>query len=181
MRGVTLIEMLVVLVLIGIATAMVSASVFRGNERVQEMRWVHKLEHELTKARGRAIFSGRTQRLLVLTEQGRLVAKSGGGQAALLDLPPGYHFSLDGIPLNERGGSGARYGQKYGLETEVDDDDHIFSFYPDGTATDAEFYLETPTLGIFRYRVSAITAKIDTASLSEVEAEEAEQAQLETY
>jgi len=170
-RGVTLIEMLVVLVLIGIASAVVSASLFRGSERVQEMRWVHNLEHQLTKARARAVFSGRTQRLLVLTEEGRLAAKSGGGRITLLDLPQDYHFSLDGIPLAERGDAGAHFG----LETDFDDEDHIFSFYPDGTATDAEFYLETPTQGIFRYRVSAVTAKIETASLSQIEAEEAEQ------
>jgi len=150
---------------------MVAANFFRGNERMQEMRWVHKLEHELTKARARAVFSGRTQRLLVLTEEGRLAAKIGGGRTTLLDLPPDYHFSLDGFPLDER----SEVSVRFGLETGIDDEDHIFSFYPDGTATDAEFYLETPTQGIFRYRVSAITAKIETASLSEIEAEEAEQ------
>ena len=133
-RGFSLLELLLVLVLIGIGTSLGVASVDRLAGRAQEQR-----------------VSRNTVEAALDYEKGQLMdgpARSDKTLPILMELPAGYHLAPASMVR-------ARQGR-------TDADSRItLRFYPDGSMDDARFTLTTPSGSEQLFSLTRLTGRID--------------------
>lgn len=162
-RGFTLLELLLVLVLIGIGTALGVTSVDRLAGRAQEQRVKDQLQQELRRLRNQAVLGRRSVEAAIDLDQGRLLgaaARQGQAQRILLELPEGYHLSAapSGGPSL---GSGATVSRRGNTARSI-----ALRFHPDGSMDDARFTLTTPSGSEELFRMTKLTGRIERLPLA---------------
>jgi len=151
--GFTLLELLIVLALIAIASVFSIASVDRLAGRVQERRWSDLTQQSLAKLRNKAVMGGTVVSAEVDFEGGQLVRGAGEVQDRLLVLPASFRF-LPATALT----SGNTSTGKLALY-----------FYPDGTMDEAMFDLVLPSEGRRRFHLARFTGKIERTTVQDVQ------------
>ncbi len=150
-RGFSLLELLLVLVLIGIGTSLGVASVDRLAGRAQEQRVTDQLLQELRRLRNRAILSRNTVEADLDYEKGQLVSRPerlGQTLPILMEVPTGYHLTPASTVRAKQG--------------RTDADGRItLRFYPDGSMDDARFTLTTPSGSEQLFSLNRLTGRID--------------------
>lgn len=136
--GFTLLELLFVLVIVGLASAMAISNVGRMASRGSDTSLVDKVVREIKQARIKAILSGTPSQIEVQYEAGMLLSTDP-------NRPP--------VRLPER------YAFKPQDATVLDKTQNI-TFYPDGSATQAAFRLSTPERGGYDIRIDGLTGHV---------------------
>lgn len=147
-EGFTLFELLIVLVLIGLAGSLVVSSVDRVAVRSEETRWVDRTQQELLRLRNRAVFSGLPIHAEVDFVGGE-IRLAGTAPQVLLRLPPRYAFAPVVPELTP------------GAVPVTPPEVAVVIFHPDGTATDLHFALLLPDSDEQRFRVTGATGRIE--------------------
>ena len=150
-RGFSLLELLLVLVLIGVGASLGIASVDRLASRAQEQRVVDQLQQELRRLRNRAILGRNAVEAALDYQQGRLMggpATRAGSAPILMELPKGYHLAP--APAGGRRNAHAEANNPI-----------ILRFYPDGSMDDARFTLTTPSGSEQLFSLTRLTGRID--------------------
>jgi general secretion pathway protein H len=150
--GFTLLELLIVLALIAIASVFSIAAVDRLAGRVQERRWSDLTQQSLAKLRNKAVMGGTVVRAEVDFEDGQLVQGGSDAQDRLLVLPASFRF----LPTTAVA-SGDASPSKLALY-----------FYPDGTMDEATFDLVLPSEGRRRFHLARFTGKIERTTVQDV-------------
>jgi general secretion pathway protein H len=154
-RGFTLLELLLVLVLIGIGTALGVTSVDRLAGRMQEQRVKDQLQQELRRLRNQAVLGRHSVDAALDLDQGRLLGaatRPGQPRRVLLELPGGYHLAAAPIgtpPVRASNGPGSSGGFI------------ALRFHPDGSMDDARFTLTTPSGSEELFRMTKLTGRIE--------------------
>jgi len=151
--GFTLLELLMVLSLIGIASVFSIASVDRLSGRVDERRWSDLMQQSLFKLRNKAMMSGATVQARLDFDTGELLQVGAEGADRLMVLPTRFRFVA---PTSENGRIDAR--------------DHTMQlyFYPNGTMDEAVFDLLLPSEGRRRFHLARFTGKIERTTVNDV-------------
>lgn len=136
--GFTLLELLFVLVIVGLASTLAISNVSRLASRSGETSLVDNIVRELKQARIKAILSGMPNQIEVQYEAGMLVSTDP-------NRPP--------VRLPER------YAFKPQDEAMLDKTQSI-TFYPDGSATQSTFRLSTPERGGYDIRINGLTGHV---------------------
>ncbi len=150
-RGFSLLELLLVLVLIGIGTSLGVASVDRLAGRAQEQRVTDQLQQELRRLRNRAILSRNAVEAVLDYEKGQLMgepARSGKARPILMALPAGYHLAPASIVRARP--------ERMNADSRV-----TLRFYPDGSMDDTRFTLTTPSGSEQLFSLTRLTGRID--------------------
>ncbi len=147
--GFTLLELLIVLVLIGVASAFSVAAVDRLAGRLEERRWADLTQQALAKLRNKAVMGGVVVRGLVDFDRGELLHLVGDGSDLLLTLPEKFRFSPSSLP---------------GPQTQPVARLPLY-FYPDGTMDDAIFELALPSAGRRRFQLTRFTGRIERTNV----------------
>lgn len=142
--GFTLLELLLVLVLVGIASVFAIASVDRLALRLDQRRWFDLTQQALYRLRNQALLGGAPVTALLDFDQGLLLAAGAADQPPLLALPEHFHF------LPDTTGTQPPDGSRLAL-----------TFLPDGSAFEAAFRLSAPSNEQRRYRLLRVTGKIE--------------------
>lgn len=138
-RGFTLLELLVVMFLLGVATLIAAGGADPLLRSVQERSWSDRLRAELVRTRGYARATGTVTVVNFLPEDAE-VRFVRGPQTSRLPLPTGYRFDTDGT------GS-----------TQVPQ----LLFFPDGTASEMEIIFAGGEFPATRLRIAGISGKIE--------------------
>lgn len=144
--GFTLLELLIVLALIAVATVFSVAAVDRLAGRVEERRWSDLTQQTLAKLRNKAVMGGVVVSAIVDFDGGALLQAGIDSKDRLLVLPKTYQFVLS---------SSTGVGSNLPLY-----------FYPDGTMDDAVFDLVLPSEGRRRFRMARFTGKIERTTVN---------------
>jgi prepilin-type N-terminal cleavage/methylation domain-containing protein len=146
--GFTLFELLIVLVLIGLAGSLAVSSVDRIAGRSEETRWVDRTQQELLRLRNRAVFAGLSIQAEVDFIGGE-IRLAGTAPQVLVLLPSRYAFApvMPELPP--------------GAAPVAPPDVAVVVFNPDGTATDLHFALLLPNSYEQRFRVTGATGRIE--------------------
>ncbi|MBZ0143300.1 MAG: prepilin-type N-terminal cleavage/methylation domain-containing protein [Rhodocyclaceae bacterium] len=145
--GFTLVELLIVLVIIGVSTALVATSFGHMLSSGKDKHWVDKTVYVLNRLRVKAILSGRAQIAEIEYATGTIRAADSPPEASLLRLPEKYEFKdLNAAALLSDESEG-------GLK---------ITFYPDGSATEARFALVMPNAGWHGFHVRGLTGQIES-------------------
>lgn len=142
-RGFTLLELLVVMALLGIATLLATGAAEPIARAARERGWVDRLQAELIRTRNHSRASGAVAIVSFLPEEGEIRFVS-GSRTRLLALPSGFRFEA----AVEGGGEQT--------QTVV--------FFPDGTASDLELVVTGGAGRATRLRVVGVTGKIELTS-----------------
>jgi prepilin-type N-terminal cleavage/methylation domain-containing protein len=127
--GYTLVELLLVLALLGIALAVVAVSVTQLVGRVQERSFVADFQHSLQRLQARAQLQNRIVVASVDFQQGRLLERTPEGWSVWLALEEPHRFeAIPDRPLNPN-------------DTPRPPGPLTLMFFPDGQTTDAQFVL----------------------------------------
>ncbi len=151
--GFTLLELLIVLALIAIASVFSIASVDRLAGRVQERRWSDLTQQSLAKLRNKAVMGGVVVSAAVDFEGGQMVQGAGEAQDRLLVLPASFRY----LPATV-----AAYGNASPSKL-------LLYFYPDGTMDEAMFDLMLPTEGRRRFHLARFTGKIERTTVQDAQ------------
>jgi prepilin-type N-terminal cleavage/methylation domain-containing protein len=151
--GFTLVELLVVMFIIGLMTAFAVSRFDLLLTRSQEKQWAEKTVRELTRLRQKAILTNRSVAAQVRFDTGELASTVRGQTTILVQLPKDFSFLPDATPgKNPVAGSGD--------DSSADTMLHI-DFYPDGSASESHFDLQTPKIGRFHISVHGLTGRIE--------------------
>ena len=150
--GFTLLELLIVLALIAIASVFSIAAVDRLAGRVQERRWSDLTQQSLAKLRNKAVMGGMVVSAEVDFEGGQLVQGTGDAQDRLLVLPTSFRF----LPTTAVASGNTTPGKL------------ALYFYPDGTMDDVMFDLVLPSEGRRRFHLMRFTGKIERTTVQDV-------------
>lgn len=142
-NGFTLFELLVVMVLLGVATLLATGAVEPMLRAARERSWIERLQAELIHARSRARASGSVSIVSFMPQQQEIRFETGSGSRTLA-LPAGFQFES---------GSGAAAGDHARTETLI--------FFSDGTASGLELTVTSADRRATRLRVVAVTGKIE--------------------
>ena len=93
-KGFTLLELLIVLALIGIASGFAVASVDKLAMKMEEKKWQDRTRHALIALRNRASRSGVIVTALVVVDPAEIRQLDGGESVVLLKLPVGFKYEL---------------------------------------------------------------------------------------
>lgn len=146
--GFTLLELLIVLALIAVASVFSIAAVDRLAGRIEERRWSDLTQQSLAKLRNKAVMGGVVVSAMVDFDGGALLQVGSDNKGRLLVLPKTYHFVPS--PSTVIGNALPLY------------------FYPDGTMDDAVFDLALPSEGRRRFRLTRFTGKIERTTVNDV-------------
>jgi prepilin-type N-terminal cleavage/methylation domain-containing protein len=144
-RGFTLLELLVVMALLGIATLLATGGAEPLVRAARERGWIDRLQAELIRTRSHARASGSVAIVSFVPEQNEIHFVA-GSRTRLLSLPDGFHF--DAASDAAAGGS-----EQARTQTLV--------FFPDGTASDLELVVTGSAGRTTRLRVVGVTGKIE--------------------
>lgn len=144
-RGFTLLELLVVMALIGIATLLATGGAEPMVRAARERGWIDRLQAELIRTRSHARASGTMGIVSFAPEQDEIRFVS-GSRTRLLALPEGFHFGA----ASEATAAGSEQAQ---IQTLI--------FFPDGTASDLELIVTSRAGRATRLRVVGVTGKIE--------------------
>lgn len=139
--GFTLLELLFVLVIVGLAGALVINNVGRLAGRSTELSQVDNVVRELKRARVQAILSGLPNQVELQYTAGAIVPSREGQKP--LQLPARYAIRANdaaGLPLESQG----------------------IVFYPDGSASQALFRLSTPNYGSYEIRIHGLSGRVES-------------------
>lgn len=150
--GFTLLELLIVLALIAIASVFSIAAVDRLAGRVQERRWSDLTQQSLAKLRNKAVMGGTVVSAEVDFEGGQLVQGAGDVQDRLLVLPASFRF----LPTTAVANGNTPIGKL------------PLYFYPDGSMDEAMFDLVLPSEGRRRFHLTRFTGKIERTTIQDV-------------
>ena len=142
-RGFTLLEMLVVMVLLGIATLIATGGAESILRTSKERSWIYRLQAELVKARSYSRTSGIVAVVSFLPEEGE-IRFARGSQVSRLPLPAGFHLDSDSDSSIER---------------------PTLLFFPDGTASEMEIVFTGGASATTRLRVAGVTGKIEVSRM----------------
>ena len=154
-RGFTLLELMLVLALIGIGTALGAVAVDRMAGRVTEQRTLDQVQQELFRLRNKAVLGRTTVEAVVDFEHQHfaLVSRSSRSSPpppALLTLPEGYSWAQ--LPAAQPKGPL--------MLREPATPSLLLRFYPDGTTEAAQFMVVTPS-GIEQiFQIAGVTGRI---------------------
>lgn len=140
-RGFTLVELLIVMAIVGLSVTLVASSLERTMASAQERQWVEKTLRELNRLRVKAVMSGRVQRAELDFSSGSLRLANGVPETVLLSLPEKYVYQS--------------------VQPDIQPENLIISFYPDGSATESRFVLLTPKAGRHAIRVRGLTGQVE--------------------
>jgi prepilin-type N-terminal cleavage/methylation domain-containing protein len=144
-RGFTLLELLVVMALLGIATLLATGGAEPLLRAARERGWIDRLQAELIRTRSHARTSGRVAIVSFVPEQDEIHFVA-GSRTRLLSLPDGFHFG---------GAADAAAGGSEQAQTKT------LVFFPDGTASDLELIVTGSAGRTTRLRVVGVTGKIE--------------------
>lgn len=148
-RGFTLLELLLVLVLIGIGTGLAIVAVDQMAMRANERHWVDRTQLELKRLRNKAVLGGTTVQAWVdFKRQGIFLQVAAKEQRPVLELPSRYQFR----PV----AAGANASAVSGLP---------LVFYPDGSLSEAQFLIRTPTGMQQIFHLAKISGRIERQDL----------------
>ncbi len=139
LRGFTLFELLVVMVLLGVATLLATGGAEPLVRAARERGWIDRLQAELIRTRSYARASGAVAIVSFVPEQEEIRFVT-GPRTRLLALPDGFRFET---------ATGA--GEQ--VQTVI--------FFPDGTASDLELIVTGSAGRATRLRVVGVTGKIE--------------------
>lgn len=171
--GFTLVEMLLVLAIVGIAATLAFAGIGRYLEVAQERDWAQRTVRELTKLRQKAMLSNRPILVEIRLTQNEIVQVSGDASLPLVSLPERYAYERStgedpvsatiaaDIPLL------AQMAKSRDTSFETDSDALRLAFYPDGSSTGIRFDLVTPGESRYVLRVYRLTGRIELLLPSE--------------
>jgi len=143
-RGFTLFELLVVMVLLGVATLLATGGAEPMLRAARERGWSDRLQAELIRARSRARASGTVSIVSFMPERNEIRLRS-GAHARSLALPAGFRIEPG---MNAAPGAG------------VFERTQTLIFFPDGTASDLELVVIGAAGRATRLRVVGVTGKI---------------------
>lgn len=139
--GFTLLELLFVLVIVGLAGALVIGNIGRLAGRSSELTQVENVVRELKRARVQAILSGLPKQVELQYAAGTIVPAQEGQKP--LQLPARYAIQANdaaGLPIESQG----------------------IVFYPDGSASQALFLLSTPNYGSYEIRIHGLSGRVES-------------------
>ena len=154
--GFTLIELMLVLVLIGIGTALGAAAVDRLAGRVTELHTLDQVQQNLIRLRNKAVLGRAVVEALVDFEHQRFALVTpaptpSSTRSSLATLPEGYSWAP--LPAVQRSGPlTLREPTTASL---------LLRFYPDGTTDSAQFMVVTPSGSEQIFRIAGVTGRID--------------------
>lgn len=138
--GFTLLELLFVLVIVGLAGALTINNIGRLAGRTAELSKLDDIVHELKRARVQAILSGLPKQVELQYEAGAVVPLQEGQKP--IQLPERFALKANdaaGQPMAAQG----------------------IVFYPDGSATQALFLLTTPNYGSYEIRIHGLSGRVE--------------------
>jgi general secretion pathway protein H len=142
-RGFTLLELLVVMALLGVATLFAAGGAEPLVRAARERGWMDRLQAELIKTRNATRASGTVGIVSFLPEEGE-VRFASGSRTSQMALPSGLRIE-------------AAAG--------IDEQAQTVVFFPDGTASEFELVLISRAGRATRLRVIGITGKIEITRL----------------
>lgn len=142
-RGFTLLEILVVMALLGVAMLVATGSAEPIVRAARERGWGDRLQAELVRTRSFARASGRVGIVDFLPDEGT-IRFSRGAQTGMLALPEGIR-----------------------IETEAGDagQAHALLFFPDGSASELEIVFAASSGRATRLRIAGVTGRIELKPL----------------
>lgn len=143
--GFTLLELLIVLALIAIASVFSVAAIDKLAGRLEQRRWSDLTQQSLTKLRNKAVMGGAVVMAVVDFDGGELLHVGSDSQRQLLVLPKAFQFVA---PASA------------GTADEPVRTMPLY-FYPDGTMDEAVFDLVLPSEGRRRFHLARFTGKIE--------------------
>ena len=146
--GFTLLELLIVLALIAVASVFSVAAVDRLAGRVAERRWSDLTQQTLAKLRNKAVTGGVVVSAIVDFDGGALLPAGTDNTDRLLVLPETSRF----VSSSSTGSSSTL----------------PLYFYPDGTMDEAVFDLALPSEGRRRFRMARFAGKIERTTVNDV-------------
>lgn len=154
--GFTLIELIVVVFLIGVGTAIAFAAFDRIALRRESALWPEEVAFQLKRLRAKSISSGTIVNAEVRVDGGALVWNDGGMERQLLALPAGYAFDVPSVLDSP---------QPEGLAPKPPSDSARIVFFPDGTVSEVRFFLLMPADRVMRFWLRGLTGKIQVDEL----------------
>jgi len=142
-RGFTLLELLVVMALLGVAMLVAMGAVEPLVRAVRERGWVDRLQAELVRTRNFSRASGTVAMVSFLPEEGA-IRFARGSQTSQLALPSGFR-----------------------LETEASDEGRVWTllFFPDGSASDVDIIFTGGAGSSTRLKVAGVSGRIEVSPL----------------
>ena len=144
--GFTLLELLLVLVLVGIGTALAIVSVGRLADRVAEAQWSDRTQHAVRQLRNKSVLSAKPVHAELDFERGEISF----GDRPILTLPAQYKYRHAENALANSG------NPPPSLE---------MLFYPDGTMAAAQFIFVAPSGAEELFRLENISGRVRRTKL----------------
>jgi prepilin-type N-terminal cleavage/methylation domain-containing protein len=143
--GFTLLELLIVLALIGIASGLVVASVDKLSSRIDERRWEDRTRHILLALRAQAMSSGQTVSAVVSVSPSEIRQMGNGDRAMSMKLPSNFSFELSGNVRSAMPLSSTSF---------------TLYFFPDGAMDGLSFDLISPSGMRHRFKLAKHTGRV---------------------
>ena len=144
-NGFTLLELLIVLALIGIASGFAVASVDKLATRMDERRWQDRTRQTLQAMRNKAIRTGATVVAVVAVDAAEIRQLNDGGSELLLKLPTNFKYEL----------VSALGDTKAALERKA-----VIYFFADGAMDGQTFDLISPQGRRYEFKLAKHTGQV---------------------
>ena len=144
-NGFTLLELLIVLSLIGIASGFAVASVDKLATRMDERRWQDRTRQTLQAMRNKAIRTGATVVVVVAVDAAAIRQLDDGGSELLLKLPTNFKYELVSAPSDT----------KAALERKA-----VIYFFADGAMDGQIFDLISPQGRRYEFKLAKHTGQV---------------------
>lgn len=146
-RGFTLLELLVVLVVIGLGSALGISAVDRLAGRTEESRWYDRTVQEVHRLRQQAVLGQRLIQAELSFSRGELLRVDLAPPKVLVALPAKYSFEpVPGVA---------------GLPDSLPQDRVSLLFFPDGSLSDTRFALVGPQGQALQIHLAGLSGKIE--------------------
>ncbi len=153
--GYTLIELLLVLALLGIALSVVAVSVTQLVGRVQERGFVADFQHSLQRLQARSQLQNRIVVASVDFQSGRLQERTAEGWSTWLELDEPHRFeAIPDRPLNPN-------------DTPRPPGPLTLMFFPDGQSTDARFVLRASAAQAWLVQLHGASGRVQMQPLAD--------------